>query len=365
MQLTVMATADVHLGMKFASYGEVQQELIDARFASLTEIVRLANDSACDLLVVAGDLFDRVRVALEIVEKAAAILSEFDGAATVVLPGNHDYLAPDGDTLWSFFGKAAGDRTVVLEHPQCYPLDRFDLAVDLLAAPCDSKHASQNRLSWMASYQPESAGRVAVGVAHGSVDGLTLDAEGRYFPMSQGELSNLPPRFWIVGHTHRSHFIEEPRLIVPGTPEPDGFDFAGAGSAALIHHSNSGEAVDFLEPGNYRFQDITIDVDSDGDIVSQIDQHMSGKNTLARVSIRGLVDGDAMARYRDARQRWESEAFYLRIDDSELRQKLTQQDIDDSHPQGSFAHRLLSGLVAEDDHEAIGEAIAILEELVR
>lgn len=365
MQLTVMATADVHLGMKFASYGDVQQKLIEARFASLSEIVRLANQSECDLLIVAGDLFDRVRVAIDVVERAAAILSEFDGAAAVILPGNHDYIAPDGDTLWSSFEKAAGDRTLVLEHPQRYPLDQFDLAVDLLAAPCDSKHAAQNHLPWMSSYEPETADRVAIGVAHGSVDGLTLDAEGLYFPMTQTELMSLPPDLWIVGHTHRPHFIEESRLVVPGTPEPDGFDFSGAGSAALIRYSDSGLSVEVLEPGEYRFRDIKIDLDAGGDIVSQIEQQVSRDATLSRIAIRGVVDSDALARYREARPKWESDALHLRIDDSELRQKLEQKDIDDQHPQGSFAHRLLSSLKADDDHEAIGEVIAILEELAK
>jgi len=54
-------------------------------------MVEVAMQEKCDLLVIAGDLFDSVKVQKPVVRKAAEILRRFDGMV-VVLPGNHDFV---------------------------------------------------------------------------------------------------------------------------------------------------------------------------------------------------------------------------------------------------------------------------------
>ena len=76
----IFHTSDIHLGMKFASYeGEVQEKLVEARFECLSRLVSAANKHRCDLLVVAGDMFDRVTVAKRNIVRAAAVFADFVG----------------------------------------------------------------------------------------------------------------------------------------------------------------------------------------------------------------------------------------------------------------------------------------------
>ena len=58
--MKIFLTSDVHLGMKFAGYPGVQERLVQARFDALKRCVDIANEKACELFVVGGDLFDRV-----------------------------------------------------------------------------------------------------------------------------------------------------------------------------------------------------------------------------------------------------------------------------------------------------------------
>ena len=62
--LKIMASADFHLGMKFAGYPDVQEQLAEARFNTLQRLIGKANDGKCSLFLIAGDLFDRVSVSL-------------------------------------------------------------------------------------------------------------------------------------------------------------------------------------------------------------------------------------------------------------------------------------------------------------
>jgi DNA repair exonuclease SbcCD nuclease subunit len=354
-----MATADVHLGMKFGSYREFQSELVEARFVALERVVTAANDSECNLLVVAGDLFHRVGVASPVVSRCADILAEFGGEAAVVLPGNHDYLNPGEDRLWKSFGNAAGDRTVVLDAPRAFDLRVFDLDLVVLAGPCDSLHGTRHRLEWLDSFD-RSLDMPHLGVCHGSISGLTLDSEGRYFPVTKELLAGLPADLWIVGHTHRHHHLRANRLVVPGTPEPDGFDCAGSGTAALIELSRDGHTVEPIGTGSYSFATVAVDLDPLEDVRAQLDRAVP-EDALVRLDLTGSLPGGNMADLSSALDELRSRLPYLRTDDSGLRTVIDRQDVDELYPSGSFAHRLLESLLDAGDGTAASVAAEILD----
>ena len=79
MVLKILHTADLHLGLKFAGYPDVQNELTEARFDVLEGLVNQANSELCDLFILAGDVFDRVTVAKRDVRRCVNILNECNG----------------------------------------------------------------------------------------------------------------------------------------------------------------------------------------------------------------------------------------------------------------------------------------------
>jgi len=168
VELKIFLTADVHLGMKFAQYPEVQKELSEARFETLKGLVERANAEGCGLFLVAGDLFDRVSVPKETIVRAAAILGEFQGELTAVLPGNHDFHATGSDSLWAEFGSRSGDRTLVLAEKRPYPLRPLQPRRRPLPRALRGKALGAKR-SGMGSGAP--GGAFHVGVAHGSLMG--------------------------------------------------------------------------------------------------------------------------------------------------------------------------------------------------
>lgn len=381
--MKIVATADVHLGMKFSSYPSRQGDLAEERFSALARVVELGNREHADLLIVAGDLFHRLGVASRTVERAASILAEFAGSAVAVLPGNHDYIAPEGDRLWYGFSNAAADSTIVLRQPGPVDLRHYDLPVTLLAAPCNSLHSSTHRLEWLETHprfrstaaSPENRSTLLVGVAHGSLDGLTLDSEGHYFPMKRQDLASTPAAVWLVGHTHRFHWDAECRVVVPGTPEADGFDAPVAGSAALItleEHDPAtlhSEVVE-LSTGRFTFSRISVDLKESvatgaAALAEEVLARIPDQQSLARIEVTGRVDADLWRSWHEAHPLVTRDPRVLQVRDDALERLLTQDQVDDRYPAGSFAHRLLSELVANDDHAAASEAIAVLEELER
>ena len=115
MLVKIFAAADLHLGMKFSAYPEVQAELSEARFETLNMLVDLANNEECDLFIIAGDLFDRLSVSKKDIIRAAHLLNSFQGKMAAVLPGNHDYYSGSDSTLWKTFREEAGDLVKLID----------------------------------------------------------------------------------------------------------------------------------------------------------------------------------------------------------------------------------------------------------
>jgi DNA repair protein SbcD/Mre11 len=368
MSLRILLTSDLHLGMKFAAYPEVQGQLAEERFLCLDRLVERANAASCDLFVVAGDLFERLSMAKRDVDRAAASLGRFAGRLAAVLPGNHDYVGPD-DELWRRFRDAAGDRVLVLAEPRPVRLEHYEIdGVRLYPAPCTSKHSAANAVAWVREAAGQDPPLLGIGIAHGSVEGYSPDMAGAYYPMSIAELEASGPRLWLVGHTHLP-FSASPApgklVLCAGTPEPDGFDCRHEGSAAILCVSAEGEAtVQTVASGRFRFADESPVIASDSDLAELERRLRAGDpaRTLARVKPSGSLDREGLTAAEELRSRLDAALAYLDWRDEGLRRRVDRDDIDAEYPAGSFPHELLSALAAARDGEALELAWELLQE---
>jgi len=381
--LKILASADYHLGMKFAGYPDVQEELAEARFLTLERLVATANEQGCALFLIAGDLFDRVTVSALDVQRASALLSRFQGQLVAVLPGNHDFYTGASSTLWSRFSEEAGDRILLLSKPKVFDLDHYDLNIRLYAGPCDSKHSQSNAISWMGEQNTNSASvqvedGLSIGVAHGSIEGISPDAQGLYFPMKRGELDDAPVDLWIIGHTHRQHPSEEsgkktdtsasPLVLIPGTPEADGFDCSHGGTAWMIEMDEKRQIrIESLSTGTYRFVQEEHNLES-ADDVQRLEKRLGAEeieSTLLRLKLSGRISGGQLVELRQVLRETEQSMFFLQIDDSLLLERISEQTVEAEFTEGSFPYRLLKSLIAAEDFEALQTAYALLQEQKR
>ena len=186
--LRIFLTGDNHIGLRYAGH-EASAELAAARIDAFAGMVEAANENGCELFVVAGDLFERLRgIAKRDVKAVVDALSRFNGTVPV-LPGNHDYYSPDAK-LWQDFSDCAqsADNIMLLKEYRPYHVSAGDNDVVLYPALCTSMHSApgENNLGWIK--EAEIAPSVFnIGIAHGAVEGETIDSEGLYFLMSRAE----------------------------------------------------------------------------------------------------------------------------------------------------------------------------------
>ncbi len=113
--LRIVHTSDVHLGAYAGSGEEKWAERRRLMEETFTRVIDLANDSAADALIIAGDFFDNDRVSDETVMFAAETIRRFTGQ-TFLIPGNHDPMDP-GSIYWRHDMEAVAKRlTIIREH---------------------------------------------------------------------------------------------------------------------------------------------------------------------------------------------------------------------------------------------------------
>jgi len=357
MPIRIFHTSDVHIGLKFTrGYSEgIRQSLVDARLETLGRMVEVASNENCDLFVVAGDLFENLRVGKAVVRKSAEVLKRFEGLVAV-LPGNHDYIQESDDPVWPVFEDALGEGHVVLKETRPYDLEAHGVKALVYPGVCVSRHSAENAIGWVASEAEASDGRVRIGIAHGSLEGLSPDFNKDYYPMGKAELEASGMDVWLLGHTHIRYpdcdkVSSGERCFFPSVPEPDGFDCRHPGYAWILEvgedHSVTARS---LAVGKFRFHNLEETVAGEAGLKALRKQfaELDGETSLVKLKLGGRLPGEVFGRIGDFLGGLEKRALYLETDLTELLSEIRQEDIDGEFTQGSFPHRLLSELAADE-----------------
>ena len=359
--IKIFHTADVHVGLKFTrGYPDsLQQALVQERIAVIARMADMANQEGCDLFVVAGDLFDSVKVSKKLLRETAESLARFEGLVAV-LPGNHDYAQEVDDPIWGTFADAIGERHLVLRQQRPYDLGPFDIPAILYPGACTSRHSQDNAIGWISDAIDSCArGQVRVGIAHGSLDGLSPDFHGDYYPMTRQELEAVDVHVWLLGHTHVRFPDQESgrgaRIFYPSTPEPDGFDCRHPGYAWIIEVDESGPTqFRSVRTGTFQFDDVIESrVESEAELnrIRRDFERFRGGRHLVKLRLQGRLDSDLLEQLSAILLELETFAEYLEINTDELLRAIRQSDIDNEFTEGSFPHRLLSALAQSPDDQ--------------
>jgi DNA repair protein SbcD/Mre11 len=252
--MRLLHTSDWHLGRSFHG-----SSLLDEQAEALDRIVDLAVDNAVDLVVIAGDLYDRAIPPAEAVQLFTATLARLRRAdiAVVAIAGNHDshvrvsvydpLLSALGVTIRGDVGRL---QEPVLVQPRdggqvvaVYPLPYLEPSLHgpLLqqelgdegggegAADGRISHESITRMALEAIRRDLATreGSRSVLVAHAFVaGGQSSDSERE---LSVGQVDRVSVEafagfdYVALGHLHGSQQLDGPRLAYSGTPLPYSF----------------------------------------------------------------------------------------------------------------------------------------------
>ena len=356
MSLRILHTADNHIGLSFNPYPEARERLIQERFASLEQMVATANLRAAHFFVVAGDLFDKITVTKAQVERAAKILAKFEGEAVLVLAGNHDYSEGPDSKLWKQFRIAAeGSRVLALTEPGTKDFESDDYKVRFYACPCPSKIGKEHTIGWVAA-EEKSPDMLHIGIAHGNVEGLGLDADQRYFNMADSDFRNAGLHTWLLGHIHvpapAPGTTGRPLYFMPGIHTPDSVKCSHPGHAWWIEMNADGTCRhEQLTTGAIRFIRLNPDLRHANDILDLRTkcESMDATNTILDLQLTGRLRENEIADL-NAMLNDISPAFLNFSQDRDIASVLDAAAIAKRFPEGTLPSALLQALLSDDAH---------------
>ena len=358
MPIRIVHTADNHIGMPFRQHDdETRTRLIEERFTALERLICEANENHADFFVISGDLFDSSRVKNSSIERTVDVLRHFTGNSVLVLPGNHDFFSGEDTEVWKRFRKASSEfsNIDVLVTTATVNFDIDGETVQFFPCPCPSKTGREPVTGWISSVE-QNLEALRIGIAHGNVEGLGLDADDRYFTMTMPDLESLGLTTWLLGHIHVP-FPTTPSgcdspIFMAGTHTPDSVRCRHIGSAWLLDFEESQlKQYKQLHPGRLQFIRIEQNL-HDGHDISKLEHAcdaLDPDRVILDLKLSGHLSSDEQNTLNQLLQKIE-DSFQSCSLSVNIKKKIDKDIIGTHYPQGTLAEQLLSKLLADQDH---------------
>ena len=263
--MRILHTSDWHLGRQF--HGVALEEDHDH---ALVQILSIIDDQQPDVLIVAGDIFDRAnppQSALKRLSEFLTTVSATSSAAIVLIAGNHDSAAQIGA-----LGVLATDGEAIVRGPldeneKPLIISDADGPVAISALPFAFEYAARLCLddeqiacpadvirAQLASARKHVAdGMRWIVVAHAFVDGAATSESERPLMRMVGGIETVAAaafdgaHYVALGHLHRPQSVGLKHVRYSGAPLAFGFDEEGQQkSVSLIELAHDG-TVDVTE----------------------------------------------------------------------------------------------------------------------
>lgn len=361
--IRIFLTGDNHIGLKYASHNEAAA-LCEKRISAFQSMVDCANEEDCALFVIAGDMFENTySVSKRDIKALLDTLSRFNGTV-VVLPGNHDYYDADVK-VWQYFRDVMQtyDNIMLLTEYKPYSLVCGEEDVILYPAHCTSLHSApgENNLGWIRDEDITPDSTYRIGIAHGAVEGETIDNEGSYFLMKRTELEAIPVDAWLIGHTHvpfprnlkEDEYTFGEKIFNAGTHVQTDVSCNTDGECFVIEIDESKvvKAKKFVS-GNLRFYRKNIRV-SAGELESKLTEELKDirDNSVVDIILSGAVTAEEYENRHHILDALLSRFIEGTYNDTALSRLITIELIETEFPETSFSAGLLTALL-DDPKEA-------------
>lgn len=234
--IKILHAADFHLDSPFRGLPpEKAQAARRAQRELPHRLAELCRERKADLVLLAGDLFDRVQASRDSVDSLMEALSAM-AVPVFISPGNHDYFSWDSPYYSMKFP----------ENVHIFSKTSFQ-SVALPSLSCRVYGAGYTGIDCpglLASFQREGTEQYHIMVLHGEVTG----ADSPYCPIIRGQIAGSNLDYLALGHNHARGQVRLGRTLCawPGCPMGRGFDEEGTKGAYLVTLSETGAEAAFL-----------------------------------------------------------------------------------------------------------------------
>ena len=258
--IKILHSADWHLDAPMSGHSPQQAELLRRELKKIPEkIARLAKAENCDLMLLAGDLFDSTTASAETLRSVQSALAEVK-IPVFISPGNHDHVCPGSP----YQADGWPENVHIFKTPKIEEVSLSELNCKIYGAG----YTSMDCPALLKGFQAAGDENWHLGVFHGDVE----NPGSPYFPISREQIRSSALSYLASGHIHKGSSLRAGETLCawPGCPMGRGYDELGAKGVILVTLDEDVKAS-FLPLDAPRFYDEEVEVgDSPKDAVSAL-----------------------------------------------------------------------------------------------
>lgn len=246
--MKILHSADWHLDSPLVGRTEEQAKALRSALLKIPDkVVTLCKNEGCDLLLLAGDLFDGAYTQESLYAVRTALADA--GVPVVIAPGNHDFCQPNSPYLCETWP----ENVHIFTHPVMESIVLPELDCRIYGAGYEAMDCP----ALLKDFQAEGSERWHIGVVHGDPQ----QASSPYCPITPQQVRASGLHYLALGHIHKAGSFRAGEVLCawPGCPMGRGYDEAGTKGALLVTLED-GVCAQFLPMNTPRFYDETIDV---------------------------------------------------------------------------------------------------------
>ncbi len=277
--MKILHTADWHLGAPLTGHTPQATQFLRAQLQAVPEkIAKLCIDEKCDLMIIAGDLFDG-NVGRDTVASVQQVLGQLQ-IPVVITPGNHDFCGANSPYLQQSWP----ENVHIFTRAQMERIDLPELDCTIYGAGYEAMDCP----ALMKQFQAQGDARWHIGVLHAEV----TSANSVYAPITKQQIQQSALDYLALGHIHKQGSVSagETIAIWPGCPMGRGFDELGD-KGVIIAEFDDGIRPLFVPLDTPRFFDETIDVADDAVAALRTAVPAVESNDFYRISFTGYSAG--------------------------------------------------------------------------
>lgn len=292
--VTIIHTADVHLGVKYLMLGDKAERQREALRETFAKIIELCRTESAQVLVIAGDLFDSNRVSENLITFAKSKFRELakSGIEVAISPGTHDCLSSGAIFLRDDFIEGL-PHVHVFRDPAQVKKEYPDLGLTVWAEGNSSNTSTKSPLAFLKSVDLSTPLNIAI--AHGS-----LAIEGKYakddYPIAFDDISSSRMNYIALGHWHGAQDVSQANVKAwyAGSPEftyLEGKGGLGSGYVLKVTIEGNETKVEPVRVSSREFDQREIDMSQmgSGEELSQKILEGANPNLIRFATLTGFV----------------------------------------------------------------------------
>lgn len=272
-------TGDIHLGYAPQNSGGWAETRADEIWSTFERLIKQIKENPVDMLIIAGDLFDRQPLLREIKE-VDYLFSTIKDTKVVVMAGNHDAMIEGSfyrDYKWS-------DNVIFLKSANIRRVSIPGLGVDVYG---HSYHSEEIRESLYDNVLVENHSAINILVGHGG--------ERKSIPINRRKLAASEFDYIALSHFHNPEVDGQEKFAYCGSLEPLSVKDTGSRGYIAGEVTKEGLEIEFVPFSKRTYKHLIIEVEPDTNLANLkhtaqdlVERH--GKDHIYKFTIKGRRD---------------------------------------------------------------------------